>query len=117
MHLLYPPDDPHLLETLQYLALGATESPYNNARVQVGTVTLSCTANTLQGQTVPFANPYKKGSTPTVIPGITSLGNTASQVTVSAVNATPTAVTIQAYSSVTQSVTLSFIAIGQTGGA
>lgn len=116
MHILYQQDDPHLNETLLHIANNAAESPNPNNRLQAGSITLSCTANAVASGTTTFAKPYKKGTTPTVIPGISSLGNTSSQVTVSA-SANNTTVTVNAYSSVTQNVTVSFIAIGQTGGA
>lgn len=113
MHLLYHPDDPHLLESLLYIVRKAIEGPLDNVRVQIGSVTLSCTANTQASGSVTFAKPFKQGTTPIVLPGITSLGTAASQVTPSAVNASPTGFTAQAFSSVTQSVTLAYVAIGQ----
>lgn len=115
MQLLYQPEDPYLNETLQHIVNKATESPFAGGKWQVGTVTLNCTANTPTSQSVTFPNPFANGSTPYVKLGITSLGNPSSQVTPSAVNPTNKGFTAQVYSSVTQTVTLTYFAFGQVG--
>lgn len=116
MHVLYPPEDPHMLENLLYLAQNALESPYANRRVQVGTLTLSCTQNSLTSQSVTFAKPYAKGTVPVLLLFVNPT-TTSSVVTPSYANLTNTGFTAQVYSNTTQSVTVNYLAIGQVGGA
>jgi hypothetical protein len=116
MHVLHEPQDPQMAENLYYLAQNALESPQVNQRVQTGTLTLWCTSNVLASQTAAYKKPYAKGATPVLFlfvnPSVTS-----SKVTPSYAQLTNTGVQIQCYSDTTQSVTVNYIAIGQTGGA
>jgi hypothetical protein len=112
MHVLYQPQDPQLYESLLFIAQNAMESPNSNMRMQAGSVTLTCTANTLQTAPVTFDKPFRKGIKPFLFlfpnPVIAS-----SSVTPSRTGLTETGFTAQAYSSVTQSVEMTYIAFGQ----
>lgn len=120
MHVLHEPDDPHIGETIRYIAITAIEGNQTNLRMITGTVTLNVSANTLQTASVTFydaqgknVRPFRKGVTPSILVSISSLSNTASQVTASSSTPTNTGFTAQVYSSVAQTVTLSYLAIGQ----
>lgn len=112
MHVLHSPSDPTLEETLRYIAQYALESPQINARMQVGTLILSCTSDTLATASVTFVKVFKKGVTPTLLffvnPSVTS-----SVFCPSYANLNESGFTAQVYTSSTQSVTINYIAFGQ----
>jgi hypothetical protein len=108
--------DPYIIDYMSYLSQYALESPYPNFRVQVDTITLSCTANTLASQAVTFNKQYAYGTAPVLFlfanPSIPS-----SSAKPTWANLNNTGFTAQVYSDTTQSVTVNYIAIGQVGGA
>lgn len=112
MHVLHQPNDPVLYETLLYLAQNALESPTSNMRIQVDTVTLTCTAGVLKTATVTFKKPFK--SAPFILlwgnPAIVSSAFTLSQ---DETKLTATGFQPQCYTSSNQDVKVTYLAIGQ----
>lgn len=109
MHLLHSPDDPLLDESLRYIVQFALESPQSNYRVQVGKITLSCTSDALASQSVTYAKPFK--STPFLITSINP-AVTSSVATKTEANQTASGFTAQVYTSSTQNVDYTYLAIG-----
>lgn len=112
MHLLHSPEDPLMDESLRYIAQFALESPNSNMRMQVGSLTISCTSDTLATALVTFGKPFKKGTAVTLLffvnPQVSS-----SAWCPSYTNLNETGFTAQVYTSSTQSVTINYIAFGQ----
>jgi hypothetical protein len=113
MHILHAPEDPLLYETLQYIAQYAMEAPQIGFRMQADSLTLSCTSDALATVPVTFGKPFKSGTTPVILffvnPSVTS-----SVFCPSYANPTASGFTAQVYTSSTQSVTINYIAFGQS---
>lgn len=109
MHLLHSPEDPLLDESLRYIVQFALESSKTNYRIDVNTITLSCTMNTLASQAITYAKPFK--SAPFLLTSINPSINS-SVATKSEVNRTATGFTAQVYTSSTQNVDFTYLAIG-----
>lgn len=111
MYQNYPHDN-HLQH--EDTAMRAVEGSQTHLYLVPGSVTISCTANTPVSQSVTFARPFTPNTTPTVIPGISALGNTSSVIkNAAAVSVTNTGFTIQLLTDTTQNITVSWIALGK----
>lgn len=110
MHLLHQPSDPMMEETLRYIAINALEAPLSNMRVQAGKITLACTADALASQSISFPKPFK--STPYLLTSINP-AVASSVATKSESSLTASGFTAQVYTSSSQNVDFTYLAIGQ----
>lgn len=95
------------------ICMRAVEGDQSHLRIQRGTVTLNLTANTQLNNNVLFSPVFTPSTTPDVYTSLSSVGTISAKINVVASNPTDTGFTLEAYTDVTQTITVKWWAVGK----